>query len=209
MLTKEEKIPSEPCEREGGRRVHKDRSKRKRPGPEKDNEKKEQCVVCGGMFKKGRGLKIHQAKAGCRERMAVSHRRWSKSEVRSTQESHYSDATGHVELSKSHTSSTENREGNIEMRWNKEVEEEEGKYRKLIRAEKREKRRGDGGPGRVKAKCRKYIHQEEREKEKVCNRRSGKREENSKGGQEPLELEPTVLVLSAKGTVGAGSRTGS
>ena len=69
-------------------------------------------------------------------------------------------------------------EGNVEMRWIKE--EEEGRDRRLIRAEKREKtERGDGGPGGIKAKCRKDMHQEEGEKEEVRGRSGGRREENS------------------------------
>ena len=53
------------------------------------------CVVCKNMYKKGRGLKIHQTKSGCSKR--ISHRR-NKSEATGTQDSNHSDASGRVEF---------------------------------------------------------------------------------------------------------------
>ena len=58
----------------------------------------EQCIVCSGWFKRGRGLKIHQTKAGCREKITGSYCIKSKSEAASTQESNHSDASGRTYL---------------------------------------------------------------------------------------------------------------
>ena len=55
----------------------------------------ESCVVCKNMYKRGRGLKIHQTKSGCSR--LIPHRR-SKSEATGTQDSNHSDAGGRVEL---------------------------------------------------------------------------------------------------------------
>ena len=57
----------------------------------------EACSVCAGKFKK-RGLKIHQAKAGCAKQLSGSHRNKNKSEATSTQETNHSDASGRVSL---------------------------------------------------------------------------------------------------------------
>ena len=61
----------------------------------------EQCSVCAGKFKK-RGLKIHQAKAGCAEQLSGSHRKTSKSEATGTQDTNHSDAHGRVNLKTTH-----------------------------------------------------------------------------------------------------------
>ena len=58
------KIPSEPYESGGGRKVHQDGSNRKTDRKLlKDNDLMEECIVCKRSFKKGRGLKIHQKKS--------------------------------------------------------------------------------------------------------------------------------------------------
>ena len=61
----------------------------------------EQCSVCAGKFKK-RGLKIHQAKAGCAEQLSGSHRKTSNSEATGTQDTNHSDAHGRVNLKTTH-----------------------------------------------------------------------------------------------------------
>ena len=91
-----EKIPLESYESGGGRRIQQDGLKRSRTQSlHKDSRDLEMCVVCKNMYKKGRGLKIHQTKSGCSKR--ISHRR-NKSEATGTQDSNHSDASGHVEF---------------------------------------------------------------------------------------------------------------
>ena len=51
-------------------------------------------MVCAKMFKKGRGLKIHQTKSGCAAQ--ISNRMKSKSKAASTQDTNHSDARGDV-----------------------------------------------------------------------------------------------------------------
>ena len=55
----------------------------------------EQCSVCKGFFKKGKGLKIHQTKAGCKKK-AEEHRKVYKSEAIKVQDKNHSDLEGRV-----------------------------------------------------------------------------------------------------------------
>ena len=54
------------------------------------NSEMESCEVCGGSFKKGRGLKIHQGKTKCK---SVLENRKSKSKEGGPQDSHHSGTT--------------------------------------------------------------------------------------------------------------------
>ena len=54
------------------------------------NSEMESCEVCGGSFKKGRGLKIHQGKTKCK---SVLENRKSKSKAGGPQDSHHSGTT--------------------------------------------------------------------------------------------------------------------
>ena len=75
-----EKTPPEVCE-SGGRWPHWDGSRRQRPKQRTtDNDETEECKVCKGKFKKGRGLKIHLAKSRC-GKVTVQHRKTNKSEA--------------------------------------------------------------------------------------------------------------------------------
>ena len=61
-----------------------------------------ECSVCAGKYKNGRGLKIHQTKAGCGKQLPGSHRNTNKSEATSTPDSNHSDAHGRVRLETTH-----------------------------------------------------------------------------------------------------------
>ena len=74
--------------------LQKDRSRRQRLERNKDYET-EQCFVCKGFFKKGKGLKIHQTKAGCLKK-AEEHRKVHKSETIEVQDKNHSDHEGRV-----------------------------------------------------------------------------------------------------------------
>ena len=67
-----------------------------------DTDTKLECSVCAGKYKNGRGLKIHQAKAGCGKKLPVSQRKTRKSEATSTRDSNHSDAHGCVRLETTH-----------------------------------------------------------------------------------------------------------
>ena len=67
-----------------------------------DTDTKLECSVCAGKYKNGRGLKIHQAKAGCGKKLPVSQRKTHKSEATSTLDSNHSDAHGCVRLETTH-----------------------------------------------------------------------------------------------------------
>ena len=118
------------CESGDGRLAQSDRSLRKRPGTNKDNEKDHDltltpvpiaqlskrskpvqggpsktdpervtCPVCQKDFKP-RGLPIHQAKSGCKEKLQqqVQHRNNSKSEASNTWEENHSGIASRVSL---------------------------------------------------------------------------------------------------------------
>ena len=59
------------------------------------NSEMESCEVCGGSFKKGRGLKIHQGKTKCK---SVLENRKCKSKEGGPQESHHSSTTHFIFL---------------------------------------------------------------------------------------------------------------
>ena len=63
-----------------------------------------QCSWCGKSFK-SRGLRIHQAKKGCKEHLSDSQRNTSKSEATSTRDSNHSDARDRVRLKTTHRGS--------------------------------------------------------------------------------------------------------
>ena len=63
-----------------------------------------QCSVCGKSFK-SRGLRIHQAKKGCKEHLSDSQRSTSKSEATSTRDSNHSNACDRVRLKTTHRGS--------------------------------------------------------------------------------------------------------
>ena len=73
-----EKTPPEVCE-SGGRWPHSDGLRRQRKKRTLDSET-EECQVCKGIYKKGKGLKIHMTKSGC-GKGKVQHRNISKSET--------------------------------------------------------------------------------------------------------------------------------
>ena len=73
-----EKTPPEACE-SGGRWPHSDGLRRQRKKRTLDSET-EECQVCKGIYKKGKGLKIHMTKSGC-GKGKVQHRNISKSET--------------------------------------------------------------------------------------------------------------------------------
>ena len=72
----------------------------------KDNDSMEQCVVCKKYYLKGRGLKIHQKKAGCFSKLRDSHRKSFKSEAVVIQETNHSDSNSLVDLHKVETLTT-------------------------------------------------------------------------------------------------------
>ena len=149
-----------------------------------DDEKKEQCVVCRRMFVRGRGLKIHQAKSGCKERMTASHRRLCKSEANSTQELHHSDADGHVELSESRSNST-TREEVRERKRDGEVKDKEGSDRKLSKPERKEgKESHNRGSKKIKKNSRKNKVLKEKENFQISdNGKRSKKEINKVDGR--------------------------
>ena len=103
---KKRKIPPEPCERGGERRVRQDRPKRRTDlERKKDNDSMEECVVCKKYYLKGRGLKIHQKKAGCFSKLQDLHRNFYKSEAAVTQVTNHSDNSSLVNLLKVETTS--------------------------------------------------------------------------------------------------------
>ena len=77
--------------------LQKDGSKRQRKSERSKDYETEQCFVCKGFFKKGKGLKIHQTKAGCMKK-AEEHRKAYKSEAIKVQDKNHSDLEGRVHL---------------------------------------------------------------------------------------------------------------
>ena len=77
--------------------LQKDRSRQKRNLERTKDYETEQCFVCRGFFKKGKGLKIHQTKAGCMKK-AEEHRKAYKSEAIMVQDQNHSDLEGRVHL---------------------------------------------------------------------------------------------------------------
>ena len=65
----------------------------------KDESELERCEVCLKYFKRGRGLKIHQTKMGCKKKLEETglHRTSGKSEVGSIQEQNHSVAASRVD----------------------------------------------------------------------------------------------------------------
>ena len=65
----------------------------------KDEAELERCEVCLKYFKRGRGLKIHQTKMGCKKKLEETglHRTSGKSEVGSIQEQNHSGAASRVD----------------------------------------------------------------------------------------------------------------
>ena len=59
-----------------------------------------QCIVCKKSYKKGRGIKIHQKKAGCFRKLQDPHRKLDKSVAAIIPEKHHSDDGGSVDLPK-------------------------------------------------------------------------------------------------------------
>ena len=89
----------------------------------KDNDSMEECVVCKKFYLKGRGLKIHQKKAGCFSKLKDSHRKLCKSAAAVTRESNHSDNSSRVDLIKVETTD------NTTIGGSDKEEEEEGKGR--------------------------------------------------------------------------------
>ena len=96
--TKRQRLSDTNMDKETEQRLglQKDRSRRQRLERNKDYET-EQCFVCKGFFKKGKGLKIHQTKAGCMKK-AEEHRKAYKSEAIKVQDKNHSDLEGRVHL---------------------------------------------------------------------------------------------------------------
>ena len=71
--------------------------------PPKDETELERCEVCLKYFKRGRGLKIHQTKMGCKKKLKETglHRTSGKSEVGSIQEQNHSGAASRVDQNNS------------------------------------------------------------------------------------------------------------
>ena len=84
-----EKTPPEACE-SGGRWPHRDRQRRQQTKKRIQDSETEECKVCKGIYKKGKGLKIHMTKSGC-GKVSVQHRSKNKSETTDIfQEKHHS-----------------------------------------------------------------------------------------------------------------------
>ena len=71
----------------------------------KDNDLMEQCIVCKRYYLKGRGLKIHQKKAGCFSKLRDPHRKLCKSAAAGTQETNHSGTSSQVDPLKVETTS--------------------------------------------------------------------------------------------------------
>ena len=68
----------------------------------KDNELMTQCEVCKKYYLRGRGIKIHQKKAGCHLKLN-QHRNHHKSEAAVVQEEHHSEDSSQVDSGRTPT----------------------------------------------------------------------------------------------------------